>query len=225
MSAVSSATWPRAKGPAGSVTGRSRVAIRLLPPDALSEQGIVSMLKDLPVLVMPASRERESQILIVVARTFSRSGLQSLIGEGTSGIPVVLILDSAGDLDPRTLVHLGVQACIWRSEVTPERLRAEIVHVREHLRRGPEPEEELRSRLAAVLEQPRRTVRSGEVALSERERQVLRYVAEGFDTATIAQEMRYSDRTVKNILHSAMIRLGHGNRIQAMVHALRAGLL
>jgi DNA-binding NarL/FixJ family response regulator len=61
--------------------------------------------------------------------------------------------------------------------------------------------------------------------LSERERHVLRLVAEGHDTGEIARSLCYSERTVKNVLHDITTRLQLRNRSHAVAYALREGLI
>jgi len=61
--------------------------------------------------------------------------------------------------------------------------------------------------------------------LSEREVQVLHYLSQGLDTTQIAQRMRYSERTIKNTLHTLMTRLKLRNRSHAVAYAIQAGLL
>jgi DNA-binding NarL/FixJ family response regulator len=61
--------------------------------------------------------------------------------------------------------------------------------------------------------------------LSAREIEVLRLVAEGFDTAHIAMQLSYSERTVKNVLHDLTTRLQLRNRSHAVAYALREGLI
>jgi DNA-binding NarL/FixJ family response regulator len=61
--------------------------------------------------------------------------------------------------------------------------------------------------------------------LSPRETEVLRLVAEGHDTAEIAQRMSYSERTVKNVLHDLTTRLQLRNRTHAVAYAMREGLI
>jgi DNA-binding NarL/FixJ family response regulator len=58
-----------------------------------------------------------------------------------------------------------------------------------------------------------------------REIDVLRLLADGLDTAQIATELNYSERTVKNIIHNLLIRLNLRNRSHAVAYALRSGLL
>jgi DNA-binding CsgD family transcriptional regulator len=54
---------------------------------------------------------------------------------------------------------------------------------------------------------------------------VLRLVADGFDTVQIARTLSYSERTVKNIIQKVLIRLKLRNRPHAVAYALRNGLL
>jgi DNA-binding NarL/FixJ family response regulator len=61
--------------------------------------------------------------------------------------------------------------------------------------------------------------------LSEREIEVLRLLAEGLDTAGVAEHMCYSERTVKNVLHDITRRFNLRNRTQAVVFAMRKGLI
>ncbi len=61
--------------------------------------------------------------------------------------------------------------------------------------------------------------------VSDREAQVLSLVADGFDTAQIARQLSYSERTVKNVLHDLTARLQLRNRSHAVAYALRAGII
>lgn len=61
--------------------------------------------------------------------------------------------------------------------------------------------------------------------LREREVDVLRLVADGYDTAEIAGMLCYSERTVKNVIHDVTVRLQLRNRSHAVAYALRQGLI
>jgi DNA-binding NarL/FixJ family response regulator len=62
-------------------------------------------------------------------------------------------------------------------------------------------------------------------ALSEREIEVLRLLAEGKGNAEIAAELFISPKTVKNHIASILMKLQIENRIQAAVYAVRAGII
>jgi DNA-binding NarL/FixJ family response regulator len=61
--------------------------------------------------------------------------------------------------------------------------------------------------------------------LDEREREVIKLVADGLGTAEIARRLNYSERTVKNILHHLLTRMNLRNRAHAVAYALENGLL
>lgn len=63
------------------------------------------------------------------------------------------------------------------------------------------------------------------LALSEREREILRLVAQGRDNTEIAQELYLSPSTVKNHVSSILEKLGVDSRVQAAVRAARAGIV
>lgn len=62
-------------------------------------------------------------------------------------------------------------------------------------------------------------------AISEREGEILRLVADGYDTADIASCLSYSESTIKGELAKAMARLGARNRSHAVALAMRGGLI
>jgi DNA-binding NarL/FixJ family response regulator len=61
--------------------------------------------------------------------------------------------------------------------------------------------------------------------LSEREQQVLSLIAAGHPTREVAQQLCYSERTVKNVLHDVVTKMGARSRSQAVAHAVREGLI
>ena len=63
------------------------------------------------------------------------------------------------------------------------------------------------------------------LALSEREKEILRLVAQGRDNTEIAQELYLSPSTVKNHVSSILEKLGVDSRVQAAVRAARAGIV
>jgi DNA-binding NarL/FixJ family response regulator len=61
--------------------------------------------------------------------------------------------------------------------------------------------------------------------LTQREQQVLSLIAEGHPTREVAERLCYSERTVKNVLHDVVTKLGARSRSQAVAHAVRDGLI
>jgi DNA-binding NarL/FixJ family response regulator len=62
-------------------------------------------------------------------------------------------------------------------------------------------------------------------ALTPREAEVLRLIAEGADNAAIGQELSISPHTVKQYVTNIFEKLGVRSRVQAAVYAVRAGLV
>jgi DNA-binding NarL/FixJ family response regulator len=62
-------------------------------------------------------------------------------------------------------------------------------------------------------------------ALTVREREILRLLADGKDNAEIGRELYISPSTVKNHISAILVKLGVHNRIQAAVYAVRRGLV
>lgn len=62
-------------------------------------------------------------------------------------------------------------------------------------------------------------------ALSEKEVEILRYVATGMSNKEISEQLCYSEKTVKNYLSVIFQKLGIRDRTQAAIFALRHGIL
>ena len=82
---------------------------------------------------------------------------------------------------------------------------------------------------ALLLERVRRTGHAverqpGAAELTQREREILRLIAEGRDNTEIAAQLFLSTKTVKNHVSSILAKLQMANRIQAAVYAVRRGL-
>jgi DNA-binding NarL/FixJ family response regulator len=61
--------------------------------------------------------------------------------------------------------------------------------------------------------------------LNAREQQVMRLVAEGHPIREVAEQLRYSERTIKNVIHDVVTKLNVRTRSQAVAHAVREGLI
>jgi DNA-binding NarL/FixJ family response regulator len=61
--------------------------------------------------------------------------------------------------------------------------------------------------------------------LTEREQQVLALIAAGHPTREVAEQLCYSERTVKNVLHDVVTKLNARSRSQAVAYAVREGLI
>lgn len=78
--------------------------------------------------------------------------------------------------------------------------------------------------LGRLLSRPRTGMR-GAGDLTDRELGVLRLLSKGESTRQIAEDLCYSEKTVKNIVHDVLVRMNCRNRAQAVALATRRGII
>jgi DNA-binding NarL/FixJ family response regulator len=138
----------------------------------------------------------------------------------------VLVARVIDDSTLAVAAEAGVAGLLRRTEATPDRLVRAIVRVAAG--HGEIPVDLLGRLLGQVGRLQRQVLTPRGLAfsgLTEREASVLRLVADGHDTAEIALELSYSQRTVKNVLHDLTTRLQLKNRSHAVAYAVREGLI
>jgi DNA-binding NarL/FixJ family response regulator len=136
---------------------------------------------------------------------------------------VVVELDDAALV---SAIEAGVAALVRRAEATPDRL---VSVIRSAAAGEAAVPPDLLSRLLDQVGALQRQVLAPRglsfAGLADREIQVLRLVADGLDTAEIATQLSYSQRTIKAVLHDVTTRLQLRNRSHAVAYALREGLI
>jgi len=140
--------------------------------------------------------------------------------------PVVLVVQEIGEEELLTAVECRVVAILPRVAVTAERLAHSV---RAAAAGGGVMPPNLVGELLKHVERMQRDVLTpnglNASGLSPREIDVLRLMAEGFDTNEIAGKLCYSERTVKNVIYGVTHRLKLRNRSHAVAYALRAGMI
>jgi DNA-binding NarL/FixJ family response regulator len=198
---------------------RAPVRVSVRATDPLVRAGLLGELKNKPGIRLVDDNAAETDVVLVVAET----GLRDLL---TSSTRLVLVADQPRQAEVWAAIEHGLAVLVPRSEATTARLLRAIADA--HHGRGDLPADQLGrllrelSRLHEETLAPRDLTLSG---LSNRETEVLRLLADGLDTAEIATQLSYSERTVKNILHGMLNRLGLRNRAHAVAHGLRHGLI
>jgi len=79
--------------------------------------------------------------------------------------------------------------------------------------------------LARLLPRLGGTGRVGATALTEREREILGFIAEGLTNAAIAERLVVSVNTVRNHVANLLAKLGARSKLEALSIAIREGLL
>lgn len=220
---------------------RGKTTVFVYASDPLSAAGAKAQLMNEAAieLVGPVDMNRARVALLVadctdegvarVARTIQRDG-----------VPHVVVV--AGRFDEKGVVAAtaaGVTSFLRRSEATTSRLVAAIRDADESGCRLPES---LIRKAAAHHDDAivvdlidgspemvggRSSVTSTATVprLSVREAEVLRLVADGYDTSEVAEKLAYSESTIKGILAKVMTRTQARNRCHAVAIAVRQGLI
>jgi DNA-binding NarL/FixJ family response regulator len=113
-----------------------------------------------------------------------------------------------------------VTAVVILRDATPSHV---VSCVRAATRGGGSISPELLDQLLPVGQEARSE--PGRPYLSDREYDVLRMLADGESTRGIAEQLSYSERTVKNIVHDLLVKLGCKTRAHAVAHAARQGVI
>jgi DNA-binding NarL/FixJ family response regulator len=211
-------------GPKRRPPATDRVTVRVHSRDPISEAGILVQLRQCPEIRV-AERGEAASVVIAVADFVDEAATRWLTSlHRADGTPVVLIV---GQLDPRTVVGVvgsGVCGIVRRAEASPERLVRVVRAAAQGY--GDMPPDLVRhlldqvSMLNSTTLEPRGLNFAG---LTERERDVLKLIADGLSTREVATKLAYSERTIKAVLQSLTVRLNLRNRTQAVAYAVRNG--
>ncbi|MGW4034168.1 helix-turn-helix transcriptional regulator [Streptomyces sp. NPDC004838] len=217
---------PIARPGTGSTADRIPVAVHA--PDPISREGTLSKLRRQPEVVLqdePGSGP--GTVALLVEDTLDEAALtrlrRLLRGDGAR---VVLVVGALRETELLEVIERGVGAIVWRHQATATRLVQAVLAA---ARGDADLPADLQGRLITQMGSLKRGTSGRPGArssgLTERELDVLRLVAEGFDTQEIAAKLSYSERTVKNVMHGITTRLNLRNRAHAVAHALREGYI
>ena len=205
-----------------------RITVYVYAHDPISQAGLASQLRARPEIQVVDHDVDLAMVAIVVVDEVDEETTRVVRAiQRNNGIPrVVLVVTRLDDSGMLAGVEAGACGLLRRSEALPERLVESIQSAATG--DGNVPADLLGrllehvGRLQRQVLAPRGLTISG---LSEREIEVLRLVADGFDTAEIAGSLAYSERTIKNIIHDVTARLNLRNRSHAVAYAVRQGLI
>lgn len=137
------------------------------------------------------------------------------------GSPVALVALVRDQHDPALVdaVEAGVPGILLRDELSPASLVAALRTVATGQSAVPA------RLLARILESAAQGRRHGVFDIGAREVSVLRELAAGSDTNEIADQLAYSERMVKRIVHDLLVKMNCRNRAQAVALAVRHGII
>jgi DNA-binding NarL/FixJ family response regulator len=214
--------------PARSAVGN--VAVFIVDPHSIFRLGLATCLEELPLVgrvtgvgsVQAASRHADlatSDIVIVDALApDALAFIRDVRGANKARLIVSASIWQQKDI--LATMEAGAVCVLRKDTLTPESLEASVRATLQGA--GVLPSDLLSGLLVAVRAgdaQPRSS------QLTNREEQVLRLIADGHATREVAEELCYSERTVKNVLHDVVTKLNARTRSHAVAHAVRAGLI
>ena len=141
-----------------------------------------------------------------------------------TGARVIVCSSEGGQEAVLGALQAGAVGYLRKDELTPETLASAVTAAANGTERGhPGP---ARAPARELPEQQRAAALAPVAAkLTDREQQVLSLIAAGHPTREVAQELCYSERTVKNVLHDVVTKLNARWRSQAVAFAVREGLI
>lgn len=207
-------------------TTRTHVLVRATDP--ILQNGVCMALRTRPeVWLVDEQADTAVTVAVVAADRFDERTAQLLrTVQGRGFTKIVLIAGEMAEAEILTAVESGVCAVARRCEATPD-VMVRLVKAAA-AGEGALPPDLLGrllnrvSRLQRHVLEPRGLQLAG---ITTRESEVLRLVASGMSTQEIAEQLCYSQRTVKSILHDVTNRFQLKNRAHAVAYALKEGLI
>ena len=187
-----------------------RIPVFVYADDPISQAGVAAQLRGRPeTYVVDGRRDRRADVAVVVTHGVDEASIRVVRGIQRSGCPkVVLVTSQLDDSALMLAVEASVAGILRRQEATPELLAAAVVAA---ARGNGTLAPDLVGRLLDQVSRLQRNVllpaASAVTGLNDREREVLRLLADGLDTAEISRQLAYSERTIKNIIHEVTTRL------------------
>ncbi|GHF44730.1 DNA-binding NarL/FixJ family response regulator [Amycolatopsis bartoniae] len=204
-----------------------QVRVGVCALDPITRAGLVNCLEPQAGVVVVADPSQEHADVVVAAfDQLTPDAVAALHEAADVTTPVILVQDQVGGAELLTSVERRVVAFLPRAAATDERL---VQSVRA-IAAGEDAQPNVLGQLLAHTRRLQQEMVEAEgdddeASLSPREIEVLRLMADGLDTNEIARELRYSERTVKNIIYTLTNRLRLHNRSHAVAYAMRAGII
>ncbi|MFD0432155.1 helix-turn-helix transcriptional regulator [Streptomyces zhihengii] len=184
------------------------IKVKLYSKDLITRAGLAYCLEQSPEIVeIESDSTVDPDVFLISVENADASTLgflESLSPTRTSRF--MIIVNKNWQVDVYSALERGVRAVLWRSSITAATVSRAIREVADGkgmlLRTSRFPD------AAGTAGAPGSVGAAWThvLSFSAREIEVLRLLSEGFDLDEISQEMRYSERTIKNILYDAMKR-------------------
>lgn len=163
-------------------------------------------------------------ILLLDLRMPEKSGLNVLEETNFAVLPtrVIVLTAAEDDRDVIRAMQLGARGVVLKQSVSDLLLKS--------IRKVYEGEIWLDNRIKAdVINAFKQSVESGRPRerplLSDREKEIVQLVAQGFRNREIGEKLSISEQTVKNHLHNIFDKVGVSDRLELVLYAIRRSLV
>ncbi len=193
--------------------------------DAKEDMEVVGEAGDGAEAVALAERERPDVVLMDV-RMPAMDGIEATRRIVASGSPARVVVLTTYDADEYVFAALraGASGFMLKDVRPPELVEAIRIVARGDALLAPSVTRRLLDRFAGAL--PDGAAPPADLEeLTEREREVLRFVALALSNAEIARRLHLTEATVKTHVSSVLRKLGLRDRVQAVVFAYDVGLV
>jgi DNA-binding NarL/FixJ family response regulator len=207
------------------VSGRARIRVLSVDDHPLMREGIAAIVnnqQDMRIVALAANggeavrmyRQHRPDVTLMDLRLPDMSGIDVLVAIRAefADARVIMLTTFEGDVDIQRALKAGARGYLLKS--TPPK---DLIETIRQVHAG---QKAIPSYIAAHLAE-----HLGDEALTEREVEVLRHVAEGNRNRDIAGKLFISEETVKVHLKHIMDKLGASDRTQAVAIAVRRGII
>src|SRR5215813_10423424 len=208
-----------------NVTAHSKIRVLSVDDHPLLREGIASIINNEPDMEMVAQaatgrdaihqfREHRPDVTLMDLRLPDISGIDAMmaIRNEFRDARIVVLTTFEGDVEIQRALAAGARGYILKS-MPPQELVGVVRQVHSGKKRIPP---EVASRLAEHV---------SDESLTEREKDVLRHVAQGNRNRDIAERLFISEDTVKVHVKHIMEKLGANDRTEAVTIAVRRGII
>ncbi len=219
-----------------------KIQVFIISQQSLFRQGIQHSLSNLPDMTVAGTSDINEGVLTIVDNMPPDVALLDIDGSSDAGLtlarkikqhsPSIAIVVLASNPNDEQLFEVlkGQAASYLSKETTAENLVETIRRVahgehpiNESLTTRPKVAEQV---LLQFQELSRRTEAEAFISpLTPREMEILKYIGQGFLNKQIAVELGISEQTIKNHVTSILRKLNANARTEAVVLALRQGLI
>ena len=207
-----------------AATPSTRVSV--YAKDAILRAGVIAELRCSPLVALADSPGLDPEaVAVIVTDDIHEDVLAAIRAIRRSCTPrIVVIASRLTRTGASASVEAGASRFLLRANARPDRLVA-AVRSAAVAPRPPAALEEALGDVAEQLEADPPAPPERPAGLSDRDVEVLRLMAAGESTASIARDLAYSESTIKNVIHAIVHELGARNRAHAVAMALRAELI